>query len=198
MSARRGRGRLNAFEQLPPECDPLIARAAERLLDRDAIQVEIYQEFFDSCQRLMAESHGELQFAVPSKSAFNRYSMRLAMMTRRLEETREIAKAISARFDGEASDDLTLIAAEAIKTLVWEVLQAAGENGIDPKGAMALANALRAAAQAQGISTVRRQKVEKEFAEKAKLAVGDAARAKGWSEDTIEEVLSRILGVKEG
>lgn len=198
MSRRRGRGRLSALEQLPPECDPLIAAAATALQDRDRTQQDIYEEFFAACQRLMADSHGELDFAIPSKSAFNRYSIRLATMTRRLEEAREIAAAISKRFDASASDELTLIAAEAIKTLVWEVLQAAGESGIDPKGAMALANALRAAVQAQGVSTARRQKVEAEFAEKAKLAVGEAARAKGWSEETIEEVLSRILGVKEG
>ncbi|MEI9850652.1 MAG: phage protein Gp27 family protein [Sphingomonas sp.] len=93
-----------------------------------------------------------LEFAIPGRSAFNRYSIKLAFMTRRLDETREIAGTIAKRFDAEASDDLTLIAAEAIKTLIWEVLTAAGESGIDPKGAANLATALRAAAQAQGLS----------------------------------------------
>lgn len=196
MAAPRGRGRLNAFEKLPPECDPIIAAAAEALRDRDLTQFEIYQEFFDACQQLQAESHGELEFAIPSKSAFNRYSIRLATMTRRLEETREIAAAISRRFDAEASDDLTLIAAEAIKTLVWEVLQAAGEHGVDPKGAVNLANALRSAVQAQGLSTLRRQKIEKDFAEKATAAVGAAAKAKGLTEETTQAILSQILGVE--
>lgn len=195
MTARRGRGRLNAFEGLPSECDQLIARAAEALKDRDRTQLDIYQEFFEGCQALQAEHHGELDFAIPSKSAFNRFSIRLATMTRRLEETREIAGAISKRFDAEASDDLTLIAAEAIKTLVWEVLTAAGESGLDPKGAMSLANALRAAVQAQGISTKRRQQVESEFADKAKQAVGAAAKAKGLTEETAQQILTQILGV---
>lgn len=197
MAERRGRGRLNAFEQLPEECDPIIARAAEALRDRERTQLEIYEEFFDACQRLQAESHGELTFSIPSKSAFNRYSIRLATMTRRLEETREIAGAIAKRFNAEASDDLTLIAAEAIKTLVWEVLTAAGEHGVDPKGAVNLANALRAAVQAQGISTKRRQQVEADFAEKAKQAVGAAAKAKGLSAETAETILSQILGVEK-
>lgn len=195
MNARRGRGRLNAFDLLPTECDPMIAAAADALRDRDRTQQEIYEEFYAACERLMADSHGELEFEIPSKSAFNRYSIRLATMTRRLEETREIAGAISKRFDAEASDDLTLIAAEAIKTLVWEVLTAAGESGIDPKGAMSLANALRSAVQAQGLSTARKQKVEADFAEKAKAAVGAAAKARGLSSDTAKQILSDILGV---
>lgn len=195
MAARRGRGRLNGFDLLPAECDPLIAAAADALRDREKTQQDIYEEFFSACQRLMADSHGELDFEIPSKSAFNRYSIRLATMTRRLEETREIAGAISKRFDAEASDDLTLIAAEAIKTLVWEVLTAAGEHGIDAKGAMSLANALRSAVQAQGLSTARKQKVEADFAEKAKQAVGAAAKARGLSADTAQQILSSILGV---
>jgi Skp family chaperone for outer membrane proteins len=196
MKARQGRGRLNGFEQLPADCDPLIAEAATALQDRERTQMEIYVQFFDGCQKLMAESHGELRFDIPSKSAFNRYSIRLATMTRRLEETREIAATIAERFDAEASDDLTLIAAEAIKTLVWEVLTAAGESGIDPKGAVNLANALKAATQAQGVSTARRLKVEKEFAGKVDDAVETVARAKGLSAETAEEIKSKILGVR--
>jgi hypothetical protein len=196
MARRLGRGRLNGFEQLPAECDPLIANAARALQDRARTQMEIYVEFFDACQTLMAESHGELDFDIPSKSAFNRYSIRLATMTRRLEETREIAGSIAERFDAEASDDLTLIAAEAIKTLVWEVLTAAGEGGIDPVGAVNLANALKAATQAQGVSTARRQRIEKEFAGKVDDAVEKVAKARGLSAETVEEIKSKILGVR--
>lgn len=195
MADRRGRGRLNSIEQLPPEADPIIAWAADQLRDRERTQQDIYAEFFGKLQALQAEYHGELEFTVPSKSAFNRYSIRLATMTRRLEETREIAATISERFDAEASDDLTLIAAEAIKTLVWEVLTAAGESGIDPKGAKSLADALRSAVQAQHLSTARRQKVEKEFAEKVDQAVDSVAKVKGLTADAAEAIKSQILGV---
>jgi PHD/YefM family antitoxin component YafN of YafNO toxin-antitoxin module len=196
MVAPRGRGRLNGFEQLPAECDPIIAQASNALRDREKSQLEIYQDFVDACQQLMVESHGELEFQIPSKSAFNRYSIRLAVMTRRLEETREIAGTIAERFDAEASDDLTLIAAEAIKTLVWEVLTAAGEHGIDPKGAMALANALRSAVQAQGMSTARKQKIDAEFAQKATKAVNDVAKVKGITQEGAQEILAKILNVR--
>jgi len=192
---RRGRGRLTAIEQLPSECDEIIAWASNELRSRDRTQKEIYEEFFGKLQALQVEHHGELEFAIPSFSAFNRFSVRLAAMTRRLEETREIAGAISERFDASASDDLTLIAAEAIKTLVFEILTDAGESGVDPKGAMNLANALRSAAQAQNVSTARRERIEKQFADQVDDAVEKVAKVKGLSEETVEAIKSQILGV---
>ena len=192
-----GRGRLTAIEMLPEPCAPIVAWAAEALQDRDRTQTDIYEEFVGKLQALDREYRGELEINIPSFSAFNRYSIKLATMTRRLDETREIATAIAGKFDAQASDDLTLIAAEAIKTLIFELLTSAGESGIDPKGAMSLANALRAAAQAQTVSTVRRQKVEADFAEKAEKAVNSVTKSRGLTAETAQDILSQILGVEK-
>lgn len=191
-----GRSRLSGIELLPEECGPVVSWAAEQLQDRDKTQTEIYQEFYAQLEALKKEHRGELEFTIPSFSAFNRYSIKLAVMSQRMNQTREIATTIAAKFDAQASDDLTLIAAEAIKTLVFELLTSAGEAGIDPKGAMALANALRAATQAQGVSTVRRQKVEKEFAQQANEAIEKVAKAKGLTRDTVADIKAQILGVQ--
>lgn len=191
----RGRGRLSSIELMPPECDGIIAWAAQELADRSRTQLDIYAEFVTQCEQLIAEHRGELEFQIPSFSAFNRYAVRLATMTRRLEETREIAATMAARFDAQGSDDLTRIAAEAIKTLVFEILGRAGEAGMKPTDAMMLASALKSAAQAQGISTDRRQKVEKEFAAQVNEAVTKVAKAKGLTAETAEAIKSQILGV---
>ncbi len=98
--------------------------------------------------------------------------------------------------DAEASDDLTLIAAEAIKTLVFEVLTSAGECGIDPKGAMQLAAALRAATQAQGVSTTRRQKIEAEFEEKADEAIEKVSKSAGLNAEQVAQLRRDFLGVR--
>ncbi|MBD8890162.1 DUF3486 family protein [Roseibium litorale] len=196
MSRRKGRGRLSAIEQLPEECDGIIAWAANELRDRDKTQTEIYREFTGKLEALQKEHRGELEFAIPSFSAFNRYSLKLAHLTRRLEDTRAIAGTIAEKFDAEASDDLTLIAAEAIKTLCFELLTDAGESGMAPKEAMSLANALRAAAQAQGVSTQRRQKVEQQAAEQAAKVIDRVTKVKGFTAETVEEIKSRILGVQ--
>lgn len=192
----RGRGRLSGIELLPRECDAIIAWAADMLRDRERTQLDIYQEFFAKLEELKREHRGELDFAIPSFSAFNRHAIKLATLSRRLDETREIAGALAERFDAGASDNLTVIAAEAIKTLIFEILTAAGEHGVDPKGAMNLANALRAAAQAQGVSTSRRQKVEAEFARDVETAVDTVARQKGMTAETAEAIKSQILGVR--
>lgn len=191
-----GRGRPTNIEMLPDACAQVVAWAAEELQNRDRTQTDIYSEFVSQLEAIQREHRGELEFAIPSFSAFNRYSLKLATMTQRLNDTREIASTIATKFDAQASDDLTLIAAEAIKTLIFELLTASGEAGIDPKGAMALATALRAASQAQGVSTARRQKVEKEFGEKALQAVDAVAKAKGLTRDTVADIKAQILGVQ--
>ncbi|MCO5059651.1 MAG: DUF3486 family protein [Rhizobiaceae bacterium] len=197
MARRAGRGRLSGIEMLPAQATPIIAWANSELRDRERTQLDIYQEFCARLEELHREHRGELEFAIPSFSAFNRHSIKLAALARRLDETREISGALAEKFDAGASDDLTVIAAEAIKTLIFEVLTAAGESGIDPKGAMNLANALRAAAQAQGVSTVRRQKVEKEFAEKVDSAVEKVAKVKGMTAESAEAIKDLILGVRK-
>lgn len=192
-----GRGRLNHIELLPEECSPVVAWAASELQNRDRTQSEIYQEFRARLEALDQEYRGELEIKVPSFSAFNRYSVRLAAMTRRLDETREIATAIAGKFDAKASDDLTIIAAEAVKTLVFELLTDAGQSGVDPKGAMALASALHKATQAQGVSLATRQKAEKDFADKAEAAIKSVGKSRGLSDEAASEILSKILGVEK-
>lgn len=196
MAKRAGRGRLSAIEMLPEAASPVIAWANEELRDRDRTQLDIYDEFCAKLEELEREHRGELALSIPSFSAFNRHSIKLATLARRLDETREITGALAEKFDAGASDNLTVIAAEAIKTLIFELLTSAGESGVDPKGTMNLANALRAAAQAQGISTARRQKVEAEFAKDVETAVDTVVKSKGMTAEMAEAIKSQILGVR--
>lgn len=199
----KGRGRLTAIDQLPEECEPIVSWAAQELADRARSQVDIYADFK---QKLIAiQGEQGIAFDIPSFSAFNRYSVRLAMLSRRLEQTREIAATLSERMDAAGSDDLTLIAAEAIKTLIFEVLQASGEAGISPKGAMELANALRAASAAQASSSNRRlkleaeaklRKVEEDMKAKAETALDTLSREPGISKEAIARARRDFLGIR--
>lgn len=190
-----GRSRLSGIDLLPEECAPIVAWAASELQNRDRTQTSIYEEFHSRLEALSKEHRGELDFVIPSFSAFNRYSIKLATVSARLNQAREIAGTLAEKFDAQASDDLTLIAAEAIKTLIFEILTIGGEAGVDPKGAKALADALRSASQAQSISLTTRQKAQAEFEAKAKEAVKAVAKVRGISEEGAEEILDRILGV---
>ena len=190
----RGRGRLSAFNLLPSECDGLIAWAAQELAAMARTQTDIYAEFVTRCEDLMAEHRGELDFVIPSMSAFNRQSIRLARMTKRLDQTREIVASLSETFDAKDSDDLTIMTAETIKAIVLHLL-AEADDALDPKDAMHLASAFRQAAQAQSISTDRRRKVEAEFAARVTNAVETVGKVNGMSAETLEKIKAEILGV---
>lgn len=192
----KGRGRKSNIELLPKECSHVVAWAAGELQNSDRTQLDIYQEFVSKLEFEKRERRGELEFTIPSFSAFNRHSIKLDSITREINETREMAAAIAGTFDAEESDDLTLIAAEAIKSLVFQ-LATTKKDLIDPKAVQSLANGLHKAAQAQGVSTARRQKLEQEVAAKAREAVKAVAKAKGLSAEGTQDIMDQFLGVKK-
>lgn len=193
--ATRGRGRLSSIELMPSECDGIIAWAAQELSNRERTQVEIYAEFVERCQALMAEHRGELEFRIPAFSSFNRYAFKMARLTRRLDQTRAIVATLAEKFDPADADNLTVMAAETIKALVLNMLAEADEDSANPLGVMQLAAAFKQAVQAQSISTDRRRKVEADFAAKVETAVQTVARTKGITAETAEAIKAQILGV---
>lgn len=189
-----GRGRLSSFDRLPPECDGIVAWAASELADREKTQTEIYAEFAARCEALMKEHRGELEFQIPAFSSFNRYSLRQARLSRRLDQTREIVAVLAEKHDAKASDDLTVIAGEMVKSVVLHML-GDGADGIAPKELKALADAFRAAQQAQNMSSDRRAKEDAKLAARVTEAVDTVAKAKGLTAETAEDVKAMILGV---
>src|SRR3990167_9509359 len=127
MARRKGRGRLSSIELLPPDAELIVAWAMGELRDRKRHQVEILAEFNERLQALAKETG----LVVPpiSRTAFNRYTLRLASTARRLEETHEIASAITERLQPGESDDLTVMVAETLKTLIFEILEGAAGEG---------------------------------------------------------------------
>ncbi|ACM37170.1 hypothetical protein RvVAT039_04390 [Agrobacterium vitis] len=192
----KGRGRLSSLQLLPRECSHVVQWAAEQLQDTTTSQVDIYQEFVTRLEQVQRESRGELEFKIPSLSSFNRYSVNLDELTRQINEAREMASAVASTFDAGKSDDLTLVATEAIKGLVLACARTK-KGTIDPKGIAALAAAVHKAAQAQSVSSDRRRKVEAHFAEKAKEAVATVTKSKGLSAEAADEILAKILGVEK-
>lgn len=190
----RGRGRLSSFDTLPPEAEAIVSWAALELSKRDRTQTDIYGEFVTRCEGLMAEHRGEIDFRIPALSSFNRFSMRLARLNLRLDQTRSIVAAIAEKFDAKESDDLTIMAGEVIKSLVLHML-AEGDEALESRDVMQLANAFKSALQAQAISAERRRKIEAEYAAKVTEAVDRAAKASGMSAETVEAVKAQILGV---
>lgn len=189
-----GRGRLSSFDTLPTEADAIVAWAAGELADRDKTQTDIYAEFVTRCQALMAEHRGELEFRIPAFSSFNRFSLRQARLSRRLDQTREIVAVLAEKHDAKASDDLTIIAGEMIKSVVLHMLGDAAD-GIAPKQLKELADAFRSAQAAQNLSSARKTKETQALQAKLGEAVDAVAKAKGLTAETTEQIKSEILGV---
>ncbi len=189
-----GRGRLSSFDLLPPEADLLVATAAAALADRDRTQTEIYAEFVAGCEKLMAEHRGELEFTIPAFSSFNRFSIRQARLSRRLDQTREIVAVLAAKHDAQASDDLTIIAAEMIKATVLHMLGDAAD-GVVPEDLKRLADGLKSAQVAQNLSADRRAKITADIQKRLAEAVDTTAKARGLTAETTEAIKADILGV---
>ena len=189
-----GRGRLSSFDLLPKEADHIVAWAASELADREKTQTDIYGEFVTRCEALMREHRGELEFRIPAFSSFNRYSLRQARLSRRLDQTREIVAVLSEKHDAKASDDLTIIAGEMIKSVVLHMLGDA-TDGVAPKELKALADGLRAAQLAQNMSADRRARIEGDLKARMAEAVETVAQARGLTGDTTEAIKKQILGV---
>lgn len=188
----KGRGRLNSIQLLPEACGPTVAWALAEMNKLDRSLTDVYAEFKSKLEKVKDE-YG-LDFTIPSFSSFHRHSFNIAVATKRMAEAREITSSLFEQYDAEESDRLTIVATEAIKTLVLEIYMAGGGK-IEAKETQALANAMRAAAQAQNVSSDRRRKVEAEFAAKAKEAVKTVQKAKGLSDEAASDILDKLLGV---
>ncbi len=185
-----GRGRISSIDRLPDWCDEAVRWAFTALKDRDLTQLEILDGLNERIRAAAwAEGLTEVD-AVPqiSKSAFNRRAMRLATVGRRLEETREIAAILTPKFDGENAEQITLLLAQTIKSLTFEMLENAGELKADGETAemlMFASRALKHAEEAAKISADTKARILRDFAAKAEEVVDKVAKAKGLTTDDI-------------
>jgi hypothetical protein len=120
---RDGRGRLSSIDTLPEECDEDIAWANAELRERKMPQTEILRQFN---ARLADRGVKGI-----SKGAFSRYSVRIAIETRKIEASRQITNEVLARLaPGERSDSM-IAAVELLKHRIIEMVM--GEDEPDPK-----------------------------------------------------------------
>jgi hypothetical protein len=193
----RGRGRLSALDQLPPWADEIKLWAFNELKERKRAQLEILDEFNERL-KTAAWSNGVTDQQPVSRSAFNRTAMRLAVLGRRLEETREIAAVLAPKLDKAGDDSITLLIAESIKMLIHEMLSNAGEvdaNGATAQMLMFAAQALRHTETAKNQSQIIRERRNKELVTETNAAVDHVAKTEGLSADTVEKIKAKILGI---
>lgn len=205
-----GRGQLSALERLGDDYDDLVMWAAGELKSRTQLQVDILAELNRRLRSRAEEIGDDLTRLAParagedwpiSKSAFNRYSSRLAVTARRLEATREISRVLTERLQPGDTDATTVALAELLKTAVFEGLGEGEAVGfMDLKFA---GDALKSAVAAQKTSADLRDKLETakrraevEAAARAEKALDTAVKTRGLTAETAEKIKAEILGIR--
>lgn len=183
-----GRGKLSSIDLLPDEATVDVNWAMEELDKRERLQKDILEEFNS---RLADKGIGSI-----SKSSFSRHSIKLAEMSRRVRETRDIAAVLTERLQPGDTDNLTIMISETIKTLIFEMLQKGGEAGFAPKQAKEMAEALRAAASAQKVSSERRKALEDQLADQVEEVTEKIGKEAGLSSERIAQMRREFLGVR--
>jgi hypothetical protein len=196
---RRGRGRLSSIDLLPDWAEPAVVNALAALRDNRMPQIEIL-DGFNAELRALGFAAGVMDPPQVSAAAFNRKTMRLAQHGRRLAETREIASALATKFEQGSDDDLTVLLAETIKTLVFEMLERAeGLKAADWSAEM-MANfsvALANTERAKKLTIENRVAIDKTFKATAEAAVDRVAQTRGLSKEMRDEMLREMLGVRQ-
>lgn len=192
----RGRGRLSSIELLPDEAGDIVVWAAQELAARARTLTDIYAEFRHRLIALQGEQG--LAFDIPAFSSFHRYSVFQARLARDMEETRTISSALAARLDGVANEDMTVMIIEMIKTVVFQIVRAKGDQ-ISPKQVQELARSVQSLVATSKVSAAQRAQIEAAVEAGAAEAIGKAevvAREAGVSAERIAQMRYEFLSVR--
>ena len=182
---RAGRGRLSSLELLPPEAEEDVVWARVELAKRERSQADILHDFNG---RLVDKGLEPV-----SKSAFNRASVRLAAMNKRLTEARAFYDSMGVQ-SPEKVDEQGAVLSEMLKLLIFDLVQNEGSD-IGPTGAKELAAAHLAVIRGQAISTERRRRLEADFKAAAAKEVGKVADKLGLSAEVRRDLNAELFGV---
>ncbi len=185
------RGRLSSIDLLPPEAEEDVVWAFGQLRARKMTQEDIREAF-----NLRLKMKG---LEAISASAFNRAAVRTARMSHRLGEVREMASALATKFEDGGDEDLTLLLSETLKTLVFEMLENAGNLKASPLTAEMMANfatALHRAEGAKKISADTRKIIDRDFRKKAEAAIDKVAKVKGITAEMREDFKRGLFNVR--
>ena len=196
---KTGRGRLSTIDTLPEWADEAKLNAFTALKERKLPQLEIL-DTFNGELKVAALANGVTDPPVISSSAFNRAALRVSLLGRRLEETRELAAILAPKLDEAGDSSTTLLVAESIKMMISEMLANAGELDANSKTAemlLNLARALHSAENSKRISAESRRRIEAEVKDKTGKAVDAVAKSQGLSAETVDAIKSKILGIEK-
>lgn len=193
MSRRKkGRGRLSSIDQLPADAAPFVVDAIKALNEKKRTQEDIRDE-------LNNHLLGIEGCAPISSSAFNRYSLNLAVQGDRMLKAREVASIFAERMDENPEGDVGLLIGETLKTLIYDVIIDSTLEGENPSIKMlgAAAKAVKELELARGANLRAAKLKQDNFIQDTADKLADVAEEQGLSAKVIARMRREILGVKE-
>lgn len=131
-----------------------------------------------------------------SKSAWSRYSVRLAIQFRRHDQFRRMSAELVSKMGPENADDVTVAVAELLKDAMFELLEG---GDLKSKSIMELSRSLSAVVSAEKASAEHRAKLERQRNEQVTAAFDKAeevVREAGLSGERIAQLRREFLGVQ--
>lgn len=172
---------------------PAAAREALQAWLRDPAITQ--EETTERTNALLAEIGVEHRV---SKSAVNRYSMKMEDVGKRLRQSRQMAEMWIGRLGAEPQGKVGHLLNEMIRTLAFETTlkYSEGEEPLDPKSLKELAIAVHRLEQAAGDAVKREAEIRKQALEEAANQVEKIGAKGGMSQQTIQEIRRELLGVR--
>jgi len=142
---------------------------------------------------ILAEQDHELL----SKSAVNRYAVRMDKIGARIRQSREVAKMWIGRLGAEPQGEVGKLLNEMVRNLAFEATTEMldGEAPIEPKMLKDLAIAIERLERAASENVKREEEIRKRVLEEAASIAGTSAKKGGLSDAAADEIRKKILGV---
>lgn len=182
-SNRKGRGRLSSIDFLPEDIRVQLNAA---LREKRLTQKEILEAI-----NPLLEERGEKTI---SRSAVNRYSIRIEQQGAMMREAREAADAIVGGLGEQKGTDLGRAVSEMIKTLTFDRVMNDGEIEVDELNKLALI--AQRIERASKISLEREAQLRQQILEEAADAVEETSKQMGQTADQAQFWREKVLGIK--
>jgi len=129
-----------------------------------------------------------------SKSAVNRYAVRMEEVGAKLRESREVAKMWIGQLGSEPAGEVGKLLNEMVRTLAFRAAMKAseGDDDIDPKLLKSLAISVHRLEKAASENMALEEKIRKQAIAEAARCVEEAADGSGMNADTIREISEKI------
>lgn len=178
-------------------------------MPRKSNLVKLDQGLRDELDRLLREGkhtitaitdHLKALGADTSRAAVGRYSQNFDRVMQDVRRTREMARAIGKELSDVSDQDSTRLLTETLQSLLLKALMQLGENeGEADAGELAdMAKAIKDVGQAMKTSVDVELKVRQKALDDAAKVVVETGKKEGLSEETVNLIREKILGVKRG